>query len=62
MRPHFTCPCCGTTSYHPDDVLEGYCGVCHDFTRDAKLTEIAREVTDEVLGEGVYDELNGRGP
>jgi hypothetical protein len=27
-----TCPRCGRTSHHPDDVAEGYCGACHDWT------------------------------
>lgn len=27
-----TCPRCGLTSYHPDDVREGYCGNCHEWT------------------------------
>jgi hypothetical protein len=29
----FTCPRCRRTSHHPDDVREGYCGACHDWTR-----------------------------
>jgi ribosomal protein S27AE len=28
----FTCPRCGRTSHHPDDVRERYCGACHDWT------------------------------
>jgi hypothetical protein len=28
----FTCPRCGRTSHHPQDVAEGYCGHCHDWT------------------------------
>jgi hypothetical protein len=31
--PRITCPKCGMTSYHPEDVKQGYCGNCHDFTR-----------------------------
>lgn len=31
--PSFTCPRCGMMSYHPDDVREGYCGSCHDWTQ-----------------------------
>lgn len=27
-----TCPECGMTSYHPEDVRQGYCGNCHEFT------------------------------
>jgi hypothetical protein len=30
--PSITCPRCGRTSQHPDDVREGYCGACHDWT------------------------------
>jgi hypothetical protein len=30
--PGFTCPRCGRTSHHPDDIREGYCGACHDWT------------------------------
>lgn len=30
--PSFTCPKCGMTSYHPEDVRQGYCGSCHEFT------------------------------
>ena len=28
----FTCPRCGMTSYNPNDIREGYCGNCHDWT------------------------------
>lgn len=31
-RPSITCPRCGFTSYHPDDIANGYCGHCHDWT------------------------------
>lgn len=31
-QPSFTCPDCGATSHHPDDVANGYCGRCHAFT------------------------------
>lgn len=27
-----TCPKCGRTSWHPDDVRMGYCGACHAVT------------------------------
>jgi len=26
------CPRCGSRSYHPQDIAEGYCGACHDWT------------------------------
>lgn len=32
--PTFTCPRCGMTSAHPQDVDQGYCGNCHDWTGD----------------------------
>lgn len=27
-----TCPACGMTSYSMDDIRQGYCGLCHDWT------------------------------
>ncbi len=27
-----TCPKCGRTSYHPQDIKAQYCGYCHDWT------------------------------
>jgi ribosomal protein S27AE len=32
VRPSIECPRCGRISHHPDDVREGYCGACHDWT------------------------------
>lgn len=31
-----TCPVCGRISHHPDDVREGYCGACHDWTSEPR--------------------------
>lgn len=31
-RTSITCPDCGMTSHHPEDVAQGYCGNCHKFT------------------------------
>lgn len=28
----FVCPRCGKASSDPDDIREGYCGHCHDWT------------------------------
>ena len=28
-EPSITCNACGSRSYHPDDVLNTYCGRCH---------------------------------
>lgn len=30
--PSFTCPKCNMTSYDINDVRNGYCGNCHEFT------------------------------
>lgn len=30
--PRITCPSCGLTSYNPNDIRQGYCGLCHDWT------------------------------
>jgi len=30
--PSITCPKCGRTSWNPNDIREGYCGNCHDWT------------------------------
>jgi ribosomal protein L37E len=38
-RPTITCPRCGRTSAHPDDIREGYCGNCHDWTSPPKREE-----------------------
>lgn len=27
-----TCPVCGSTSHHPEDERQGYCGRCNDYT------------------------------
>lgn len=32
MPEKFRCPLCGMESTHPEDIAEGYCGECHDFT------------------------------
>lgn len=31
-QPSITCPICNKTSYHPEDIRQGYCGNCHDWT------------------------------
>jgi ribosomal protein L37E len=30
--PSITCPQCGRTSYNANDIREGYCGNCNDWT------------------------------
>lgn len=31
-----TCPVCGMTSYNANDIREGYCGNCRDWTGEGK--------------------------
>lgn len=35
-QPSFTCPHCGKTSYHPEDIKHSYCGNCHLFMKDVQ--------------------------
>ena len=32
LAKSFCCPVCGMVSFNPNDVREGYCGNCHDWT------------------------------
>jgi hypothetical protein len=41
-RPSITCPVCGRTSYHPNDVEQGYCGNCHGYTSPVDVLEVGR--------------------
>ena len=34
MSNFYTCPCCGYTSFNPEDAKEKYCGYCHLFEAD----------------------------
>jgi hypothetical protein len=51
----FTCPRreCGRTSYNPNDVREGYCGACHDWTgREAAAAAEPLLMPARVIGAG----------
>jgi ribosomal protein L37E len=37
LPPSIECPRCHRVSFHPQDVSEGYCAHCHDFTTPNKL-------------------------
>jgi hypothetical protein len=39
MDNSITCPRCGLTSWHPDDVKHRYCGNCNMFHEDMKIAE-----------------------
>jgi hypothetical protein len=51
-EPSFTCPRCGRTSHHPNDVREGYCGACHDWTGQPSRDGITLAVPGEPGGAG----------
>lgn len=36
-EPSITCPNCGRTSYHPEDIKQKYCGACHAFHDEMKI-------------------------
>jgi coenzyme F420-reducing hydrogenase alpha subunit len=55
VEPSITCPTCGKTSYHPEDIKQRFCGACHNWHDlialearacgdHALCCEIAREV------------------
>ena len=50
-QPSITCPKCGRTSYHPEDIRRAYCGFCHLWhnTRDYQKRPVVqpKEKSDE---------------
>lgn len=44
MAETFTCPLCGRTSHHPDDVRYSYCGACHEFTDTTGAVEFVKDL------------------
>lgn len=46
-----TCPRCKKTSYHPEDIRQGYCGICHEWT-SVPESDLGRMVTGPT--EGTY--------
>lgn len=35
MTASLKCPTCGRVTYNPNDIAEGYCGFCHEWTTNA---------------------------
>jgi transcription elongation factor Elf1 len=56
MDESFTCPRCGRTSHNPNDVQEGYCGHCHDWTRAKPVVDQA----DESARAAYWEAVRGR--
>ena len=42
-EPSITCPRCGSRSYSLNDIAEGYCGLCHDWTSEPQSDAARRE-------------------
>ena len=51
-QPLITCPACGAVSYNVNDIREGYCGRCHDWTGQPR-SEIAEIVTASRAAQGL---------
>jgi len=32
-EPHYLCPFCGAVSYNENDIENGYCGRCHEYSK-----------------------------
>lgn len=47
--PGFTCPQCGMTSHNPNDIAEGYCGNCHNWTDVAAEMREYLDLVDEYI-------------
>lgn len=43
MPESITCPDCGSVSFNPNDVEQGYCGRCHWWTSDPTLGAVRPE-------------------
>ena len=60
-QPSVTCPRCQMTSYNPNDIREGYCGNCHDWTGAAPASR--HRFADELAGhERALIAISGEAP
>jgi hypothetical protein len=50
----FTCPKCGMTSFNPNDLREGYCGNCHDWTAPRHTEPVIDTGCDECGAPAVF--------
>ncbi len=55
----YTCPKCGMTSYHPDDVKHEYCGNCHKTRRELEMEDYLKKKASQFL-KGKVDGTVGR--
>lgn len=44
QQPSITCRVCGMRSFHPDDIREGFCGRCHQWTAVMTDRELAAAI------------------
>lgn len=63
-QPSITCPKCRMTSYNPNDIEQGYCGNCHDWTsppaRRAVSDEADLELDQRVLQDVQQPRVSGQ--
>lgn len=57
MTASITCPVCAMTSHNPNDVSQGYCGNCHDWT-GAVVGMVNAMPFNEVASGMFYDRQN----
>lgn len=56
--PSITCPDCGRVSYNLNDVQEGYCGYCQDWTTDVDVADLGNRFGPCCICEGTVDVWN----
>lgn len=57
--PHFTCPRCGAVSYNRNDIEQGYCGRCHDWTGTTEVVELPALRSCPECEQGKHDNCSG---
>ena len=48
----YTCPKCGMTSYHPEDVKHEYCANCHKTKQELEMEDYLNLVEHRKEGQG----------
>ena len=59
MTPSFKCPKCGMVSYNANDIREGYCGMCHDWTFTPPDATVPRNQLGQRLAPGLWVDREG---
>lgn len=51
----YTCPKCGMTSYHPDDVKNEYCANCHQTKGELEFEKLLKPLHKMTEGEALFN-------